>query len=281
MFSLFERYEKASGAKLNVAKSHGLLFGSWHDRVHMPIPLNWCNDAITVLGCRLSNDNQVDWNSLVERFAGQLLLWKQRQLSFRGRAMNANMLGLSIFWYQATLFEIPKTVVVRINKILFPFVWDKKREWMVRSSVTQSLAQGGLGVADVERKLLSLRAVWLRRYSSPHPWSVFFYFYVSLHFGHPVPDVLARVNIPAYLIKKLPPFYASVIRAWIALRGISDHGVWMIPRPSGDPLPVGELTARISYSLLSRSQHVEHCSLAKFRDLGIPVQWSSIWATLR
>jgi hypothetical protein len=193
LFSLFERYEKASGAKLNIAKSHGLLFGSWRDRVHMPIPLNWCNDAITVLGCRLSNDNQVDWNSLVEHFAGQLLLWKQRQLSFCGRAMIANTLGLSIFWYQATLFDIPKTVVFRINKSMFPFMWDKKREWMARSSVTQSLAQGGLGVVDVERKLLSLRAVWFRRYSSPHPWWVFFYFYVSLHFGQPVPEVLARV----------------------------------------------------------------------------------------
>jgi hypothetical protein len=65
LFSLFERYEKASGAKLNVVKSHGLLFGSWRDRVNMPIHLNWCNDAIEVLGCRISNDNQVDWNSLV------------------------------------------------------------------------------------------------------------------------------------------------------------------------------------------------------------------------
>jgi hypothetical protein len=134
----------------------------------------------------------------------------------------ANTLGLSIFWYQATLFDIPKTVIFRINKILFPFVWDKKREWMARSSVTQPLAQGGLGVVDAARKLLSLRAVWLRRYFSPHPWLVFFDFYVSLHFGHPVPDVLARAHIPAYLVKKLPSFYASVLRAWIALCGISD-----------------------------------------------------------
>ena len=97
------------------------------------------------------------------------------------------------------LFDVPKTVVFRINKILFPFVWGKKREWMARSSVTQSLVQGGLGVVDVERKLLSLCAVWLRQYSSPHPRSVFF-ISVSLHFGHPVPDVLARANIPASML---------------------------------------------------------------------------------
>ena len=37
LFSLFERYERASGAKLNVTKSHGLLLGSWKDRVALPI----------------------------------------------------------------------------------------------------------------------------------------------------------------------------------------------------------------------------------------------------
>jgi hypothetical protein len=102
-----------------------------------------------------------------------------------------------------------------------------------------------------------------------------------LYFGHPVPDVLARANIPAYLIKKLPSFYASVIRAWLVLRGMLDHGIWIIPCPSVDPFPVAELTACASYSLLSRSQHVKHRSLAKFRDLGIPVQGSPTRATLR
>ena len=59
LFSLFERYERASGAKLNVTKSHGLLLGSWKDRVVLPIHLNWSNHFITVLGCRISNDDSV------------------------------------------------------------------------------------------------------------------------------------------------------------------------------------------------------------------------------
>ena len=86
----------------------------------LPVPLNWSNAAMTVLGCRLGND-AVDWNSLIERFEGKLCLWKQRQLTFRGRVLIANMLGLSIFWYQATIFDMPKTVIFRINKIFVPF----------------------------------------------------------------------------------------------------------------------------------------------------------------
>lgn len=75
-----------------------------------------------------------------------------------------NVLGLSLFWYQATVFEMPKTVIAQINEILFPFVWAKKCEWMARTSVIQPISSGGLGVVDVETKIMSLRAVWLRRF---------------------------------------------------------------------------------------------------------------------
>ena len=43
--------------------------------------------------------------------------------------MIANMLGLSLFWYQATIFDFPKTVIFRVNKLLFHFVWNKKSGW--------------------------------------------------------------------------------------------------------------------------------------------------------
>ena len=82
LFSLFERYERASSSKLNVTKSHGLLLGSWKDRVALPLQFNWSNNFITVLGCPISNDDSVDWASLLDHFSGQLALWKHRQLSF-------------------------------------------------------------------------------------------------------------------------------------------------------------------------------------------------------
>ena len=253
LFSLFERYECASGAKLNVNKSHGLLLGSWKDRRDMPVALSWSSEFINVLGCRIGNDVVPDWDSLIAKFESQLSLWKSRQLSFRGRALIANMLGLSIFWYQATVFDVPKLVIAKINKILFPFVWNKKKEWMARSSVIQPLNDGGLGVVEVSRKVSSLRTVWLRRYFSDsvqHPWKVFFDFHVSLVFpNQDVASLLARDTIPAYRIKRLPPFYASLVRTWVDLKGEKDGQYWIIPRPGLDPLPIDQVSARIYYSL--------------------------------
>jgi hypothetical protein len=116
-FFLFEQYEHASGWQLNVTKSHGLL--------------NWLNTFITVLGCHIGNDVSVDWDGLICNFQDQLCLSKSRHLSFCGRALITNVLGLSLFWYQATVFDVPNLVIAKINKILFPFVLGKKNGWLV------------------------------------------------------------------------------------------------------------------------------------------------------
>ena len=283
LFALFERYERASGAKLNVMKIHGLLFGPWQHPDDLPVELSWSGEAITVLGCRISNSESVDWESLIVKFESQLVLWKHSQLSFRGRALIANVLGLSVFWYQATVFDMPKTVIHQVNKLLFPFVWSKKREWMARSSVVQPISQSGLSIVDIAPKILVLQAVWVRRFfcDSTHPWSLFFSYHIASVFsGQSVQQVLSRNQIPAYLIKKLPLFYRDILDAWVQLRGQLVAGSWVIPRPTGQSIDVTALTVRDSYSLLRRSSWVEHRSISKFCDLGVQVSWNTTWSSL-
>lgn len=283
LIALFSRYENASGAKLNVGKSHGLLFGSWKDRGRLPVDLRWTNTSIVLLGCRIGNDVTPDWSALLEKFKTNLSLWKRRELSFRGRALVANTLGLSIFWYQATLFAMPKTVIFATGKLLFPFVWQKKREPLARSSVVQPLKAGGLGVVNVAVKLSSLRATWIRRLfsSSPrHPWVVFFAYHVDAVFHQDLDTFLARDTVPEYRIKKLPPFYASLVRMWLSVRGTRDGATWVVPRPSLPPIPASELTCSFVYRFLMRVHHVPHRCEAKFTALGISVQWNDVWQSL-
>ena len=239
LFSLFERYELASGAKLNVTKSHGLLFGTWKYRPDLPVQLDWSSEAITVLGCQIGNEESVDWDSLINQFESQITLWQHRQLSFRGRALVANVDG-SHFCHPA-------------------------------------VTSGRLGAVDISQKVLSLRAVWLRRFflHPNHPWSSFFSQHVASSFNnHSVAQVLSRTPIPAYLVKKLPPFYRGIFTAWIQLKGTQADGSWIIPCPHADPIPVVDLTAKVSYTLLTKATQTEHRCLAKFRDLNIPVTWN-------
>ena len=42
-------------------------------------------------------------------------------------------------------------------------------------------------------------------------------------------------NIPAYRIKRIPPFYASLVRTWVDLKGTRDGQQCIVPRPGLDP----------------------------------------------
>ncbi|CAB4044703.1 Hypothetical predicted protein [Paramuricea clavata] len=128
-------------------------------------------------------------------------------------------------------------------------------------------------------KILSFRAVWLRRFLSHSliRGRCFFDHHISLHFRQDaVVDVLICDPIPAYLVKKLPLFYGLLVRAWIDLKGTKNRGMWVIPCPSSDFLPFDEITAKLAYKYLLKYHHVEHRLLAKFQNLGFAVQWQHV-----
>ena len=92
LFQLFERYERASGARLNLRKYCGLLLDPWRARPPeiLPIQLKWSSESIRVLGCRIhpSGTQLGKLTTLVDT-------WKVRHLSFQGRTVVANTLGHS------------------------------------------------------------------------------------------------------------------------------------------------------------------------------------------
>ena len=123
VFALFHRYELASGAKLNVLKSHGLLVGTWTSQTNLPIALDWSSQSITIMGAIISNfRSDESWSSLVQQLDKILASWSQRKLSFHGWALIANTLGLSLFWYLGSFLVMPSNVIATINSRIFPFV---------------------------------------------------------------------------------------------------------------------------------------------------------------
>ena len=130
----------ATGAKLNVSKSHGLLVGTWAHHIDLPIALDWSAEHIVIMGSRLSNASApTEWDSHLSTLDSVYTSWKTRALSFHGLALIANALGFSTFRYFASFRCLPDTVVSAIKQRLFPFFWQKKREWLARSSLTQPL----------------------------------------------------------------------------------------------------------------------------------------------
>ncbi|CAB4002701.1 Hypothetical predicted protein [Paramuricea clavata] len=277
LFHLFTRYEKASGAKLNVKICHGLLIGTWQSRSNLPIALDWSNVEIIVLGSRISNDNEEQWVSKIKALKTTLSAWNRRALSFRGRALIANMLGLSTLWYICSVSVIPEEIIKAVNGEVFPFVWRKKREWLARSPVTQRPNHGGLGVVDVHRKMLSLHVLWVKRliFRPNMPWTSFFSQYLKRAFpGRSVHQILILAVLPKYAMDALPPFYRSVMTAWFALERKFVDNEYVICGPRKSVVTLEQLSASFVYDTLSHQHRKQHRCVKKYANWGLPVDWS-------
>ena len=115
------------------------------------------------MGSRLSNDGAESWEKGIQSLYLVPGGWSVRSLSYHGRALVANVLGLSPFWYLASFSCMPSDTIKAINSRLFSFIWQCKREWLARSSVVQPSSQGGLGVVDISWKIQSFHVLWVRR----------------------------------------------------------------------------------------------------------------------
>ena len=233
-----------------------------------------------MLGSTIQPGGDQDWGPLLGKLSTLVEVWKSRNLSFRGRVLIVNTLGLSMFWYLGSICSIPATIIKQINTIVFPFLWNTKREWVSRSSLTQPTNQGGLGIVDLNRKLSSLSILWVKLFllGADHPCKFFFrYFLRRTMLAEPVERVFIQTKIGTATLKTLPSFYQTVIQSWLDIRGTNTNNSWVVPHPHPAPdIPLENLTACVAYRHLSQLQHTPPRCEIKYPF----VDWTAVWANL-
>ena len=112
-------YQKGSGAKLNIAKSRGLFFGSWRERSDSPLSLTWTAGSIKILGIVVGPSaslNLVNWQSAIDKILAVFRAWQHRDLSIGGRALVARAFATSKLWYVAqVVFKTTLTLLCEIS----------------------------------------------------------------------------------------------------------------------------------------------------------------------
>ena len=153
-------YEKGSGAKLNTTKSEAMWLGRWRANGASPFGLTWVS-KMKILGIYFSNGlvsvESDNWKIKLDKLENVTNLWKQRELSFLGRAMIINVLGASRFWHTAKIIIPPQWVIDSYNKIVWSFIWKGKMENVSRQRCCAPLLDGGLNVVDFRAKCAALR----------------------------------------------------------------------------------------------------------------------------
>ena len=121
VFDVYSLYERGSGAKLNFGKCEGLWLGGWNGRTDSPVNITWSSVKVKVLGVFLGPGNleEDNWRPRITAVENALNSWRQRSLSYKGKALVINALALSRVWYVASLIHVPRWVSVELNTLIF------------------------------------------------------------------------------------------------------------------------------------------------------------------
>ena len=158
VFQVYSVYEKGSGAKLNMAKCEGLWLGSWSGRADSPVDISWSSVKVKVLGVFFGPGNleEENWRPRITAVENALNSWRQRSLSYRGKARVINALALSRVWYVASLIHVPLWVGTELNTLIFKFFLGGRRDLVARRVVVQPFCLGGFSVVDFQCKVSAL-----------------------------------------------------------------------------------------------------------------------------
>ena len=114
-FKVFDRYERASGAKVNRSKCKGLWSGAFAHRTDQLHGFDWYNDYIPdkILGQYFGNVDYTkrNWETKIQKINNILEAWRHRELSFKGRALLINSLATSTLWYNVTSLAVPSWAI--------------------------------------------------------------------------------------------------------------------------------------------------------------------------
>ena len=282
IIKLYELFEKASGSKLNQAKSKGLWLGCWTGRSDRPLPLLWSSVHLYCLGVFIgpSLSAETNWSPRLEKVYKHFDIWQQRGLSLTGKAVSSNMSVLSGLWYIASMVPPSSGILRSINTSLFKFIWSGKKELVARNVMFRPKSEGGYAVVNPLWKVQALHIQWLRRFFSyPNHWCDIFSFFCRRYLGGSVVEILSTPGF--YVFEDLPPIFASILESWALVGGSVVNGEASLPPLQGNlRTPVITCTTKLCYNLLMSSEPVSLKCQKKFQLMYGDLYWPTTWATI-
>ena len=88
-FKTANKFEKASGAKINKTKTIGLYLGAWKNKTPQFKKITWTKTNIKTLG--INHGYEVDeneiWMEKINKIKNCIQIWKSRNLSYVGKVL--------------------------------------------------------------------------------------------------------------------------------------------------------------------------------------------------
>ena len=210
---------KYSGVKLNIEKTEVILLGNLKrydkDEIH-GFKIN--KSYVKCLGVYIGHDKDMcfynNFTQKIEDISKLVHTWKSRHLTIFGKCVVINTLALPKLLYVASILPISDVTIKSVKKVIFSFIWGK-RDRIKRNTLVLYKNEGGTGLIDIECKIKSLKAAWVK------------YFVYENNVSNYINAILKQYNIEIpYLLKlddfsvfvKFPQFYSDVLNAFSQCR---------------------------------------------------------------
>ena len=220
VFSTFDLYERASGAKINKGKCKGLWCGALAHRTEQLGDFDWFSDLIPdkILGQFIGNVDctRLNWESKIQKINNIIAAWRHRDLSYKGKALIINGLLTSTLWFNATSLPVPSWAVAQIEESIYNFFWSYKRHLVNKDILALPVQHGGFNIPRIKTKIQSLRLNTLRRLLSPEDahWK-----YFATHFFRISHMNLGKLSLvlnfgTRQIGRDVPAFHKELLLAW-------------------------------------------------------------------
>ena len=169
-----ERYEKITGAKINLSKSKGLRLGAWRGRESLPGPFKWTDGPVCILGVWFGPDLQLEknWSEVQAKVEASTRIWLQRRLSLKGRAEACTTYVFPLILYRLSVLPLSENRLKALERLLFTLLWKGGKPWVRRQVCYQKPSRGGLGMPHLACHRQAERLSFLNKsVTGEHLWA--------------------------------------------------------------------------------------------------------------
>ena len=170
-FKVIEKYEKASGSKVNISKTVCLMPNKKArektERNLQSLKLKIKPGPEKVLGVLLGKcpDNSKGfWDQKIDKMSSKLKVWRMRNLSYEGKVLLIRSLAMSQVMYAVEMKTIDESHIKRINDIIYEFLWSSKNITIKREICFLPKSMGGLDVVNLQSLIKVKRVQWILRF---------------------------------------------------------------------------------------------------------------------
>jgi len=137
------------------------------NKLLLQIGLSSCTDSFKYLGIWFDRDpKEMEYKNFrhrLENCKNLLRIWKQRDLSLKGKVVVIKALAMSQLIYPLTMLEVPEWVVKEANNLFYDFLWDSKPDKIKRTTMMRKIEDGGIKMINVDAMARALKIKWISK----------------------------------------------------------------------------------------------------------------------